>query len=165
MGPVELPIELPRTEAEWLEMLCPRNPEAQSFIQAWVRYCHEVDDIIDGERTSAEEILATFVVAMLVCSHPFYLRHIAELRGLAMCITNMYADSVAWEKSQIPWQHQFADCYRHAGNEMIMAVARLCGGWEHARKFSQSQRIVCWVNQHKAPGGAATMKGTYGGDR
>jgi hypothetical protein len=154
-----VPIELPRTEAEWLELLCPGNPEAQSFIRTWARYCHEIDDVIDGERPGAQDVLGTFALSALVYSHPFFLRNVFELRGVALVVANMYADSVEWEKSDTVWQRQFADCYRHAGNEMVLAVARLCGGWEHARRFSLAQRMMCWSTQHEQENQA------YGGNR
>lgn len=114
----------------------------------WARYCHEVDDIVDGGRKGPEALLSTLALAAMVYSHPFYLRNLAALRQVALLVTNTYADSVAWANSAVPWQRAFADCYRHCGNEMVFAVAALCGGYDHLRSIAQEQRVMCYEVQH-----------------
>lgn len=132
-----------------LQRVCGADREAADFLSNhWSPYVHEIDDIIDGERTKPEEILATFARAAVLYAHPFYLKHLAALQGLVLIITNMYADSVAWERSQVQWQRDWADHNRHVGMEMVIAVAQICGGYEHARAISQEQRVVCWHDHH-----------------
>lgn len=133
--------------------ICKGNQEAYDFLNLWARYCHEIDDIVDGARLAPEEVIATFALATMVYSHPFYLRNLPALRQVVLLIANMYADSVAWENEGQQWQREFSNCYRHAGNEMVFAVAQLCGGFEHVRSVSAEQREICYRTQH--PEGAS----------
>jgi hypothetical protein len=136
-----------------LRRCCGGNEEAMGFLNLWRRYVHGIDDLIDRPgRVGAEEILRTFALAAELYSHPFYLRHIGHLRGLVFSITNAYADSVGWERSEVDWQRSWADHYRHVGAEMVLAVAFLCAGYEHMRSVSRELRIVCW-HEHHTPGG------------
>ncbi len=128
------------------------NENAASFIKAWKGYVHSIDDIIDGETKSAEGIIAVFMQAAFLYSHPFYLENIAALRQLVVNCTNAYADSVAWEKDVTPWKRSFSDHYRHFAAEMIIAVAFICGGYEHMREVSRYLRTLCWTEHHDAKG-------------
>ncbi len=131
------------------------NQEAMDFLAYhWSPYVHEIDDIVDGDRTSAEDILATFARAPVLYSHPFYLKHLPALRQLVLVINNLFADAVAWEKSQDEWKRDWADHNRHAGMEMVVAVAQICGGYEHARLISREQRAICWQDHHDREGSA-----------
>jgi len=131
------------------------NAEAADFLaNHWSPYVHEIDDIIDGDRPAPEDILATFARAIEVYSHPFYLRHMAELKRLLLVINNLYADTVAWEKSSEAWKREFADHNRHCGMEIVVAVAQICGGYEHARRISAEQREICYHDHHDNQGKA-----------
>ena len=143
-------------QADWqaLERCTLGNREAIEFLQLWRKYVHDIDDIIDGDRTEAEFVLATFASAAALYSHPFYLKNIAALRAVVFNVTNGYADSVAWEHSDKPWQREFADHYRHAGAEMALAVAGICGGYDHMRSLSLELRIACYTAHHTAEGKA-----------
>jgi hypothetical protein len=61
----------PKGDAERIAALCGGNAEALDFLCLWGRYCHEIDDIVDGERTGKQEIIGTFALAVRVYSHPF----------------------------------------------------------------------------------------------
>lgn len=135
--------------------VCAGDREAFDFLCVWARYCHEVDDIIDGDRRDVADILSTFALAPMVYSHPFYLRHLPALRQVVLLVANMFAESVEWEKSMVPWRREFAGVYRHAGNEMVIAVAQLCGGYDHARMISGEQREICYFTQHPETKGEA----------
>lgn len=138
-----------------LRRVCGENREAMDFLaNHWSPYVHEIDDIVDGDRPGAEEILATFARAVELYSHPFYLKHLAELKRLVLIINNLFADAVRWEKSADAWQRDWADHNRHIGMEMVVAVAQLCGGYEHGRRISQEQRAICWQDHHDRKGKA-----------
>jgi hypothetical protein len=142
-----------QTDGQLLERVCRGNTEAMDFLaHYWSPYVHAIDDIIDGDKAGAEFILETFALAAQLYSHPFYLAHIAALRQVVLLVTNLYADSVAWERSAVKWQAQWADHNRHAGMEMVVAVAQICGGYAHARAISREQRCICYV-EHHTPGG------------
>lgn len=138
-----------------VDRTCLGNQEAMDFLgNHWSPYVHAIDDIVDGDREGNEFLLSTFAMAIGVYTHPFFLKHLAELKTLALLVTNSYADSVAWEESSVEWQRDWADHNRHAGMEMVIAVAQICGGYEHARALSQEYRVVCW-HEHHAPNGKA----------
>src|SRR5512135_1139226 len=108
-------------DLKWAERVTRGDREAMDFLANWwAPYVHEIDDIIDGDRTAPEEILATFARAAQLYSHPFYLKHLPALRQLVLNVTNMYADSVQFERGSGPaWQKEWADHNRHAGAEMV----------------------------------------------
>lgn len=149
-------------DVKLVERICrrPGGPdlEAMDFLaNHWAPYCHQVDDIIDGEREAAEDILATFALAITLYSHPFYLRNIAALRQVALNVTSMYADTVRWERPggrQKPtdWQLAWADHHRHAALEMVAAVAMICGGYTHARAMMPELRTMAWHEHHDHQG-------------
>ena len=64
-------------------------------------------------------------------------------------ITNTYADSVAWETSDVPWKKNVADVIRQCGNDMILTVAWIVGGWSHMRSISLKLRETAYHSQHE----------------
>lgn len=136
------------SNAERIAELCCGDREAMDFLGLWARYCHEIDDIVDGARTDKQAILSTFALAMMVYSHPFYLRNLMELRAIALMVGVLYGDSVAWEDEN-GWRKEFSKVYRHAANEMVLAVAVICGGYDHARSVAGEQRKVCFEAQQE----------------
>ncbi len=138
-----------------VQRLCRRpdgtpDPEAMDFLaNYWARYCHRIDDLVDGDLQGPEELLATFALAIGLYSHPFYLRHLGALRQVALNATEIYAQTVAWEKSGEPWQRAWADNKRHVSNEMASAVATICGGYEHARAVMPELRCNAYAEHHK----------------
>ena len=132
-----------------LNRICCGNAEAADWLaHYWNPYVHEVDDIVDGERTDPRDWLKTFARAALVFSHPFYLKHLPTLRAIVLNITVTYADSVAWEQSPDAWKRDWADHNRHAGMDMVLAVAAICGGLDAAFAVSQEQREICYHEHH-----------------
>jgi hypothetical protein len=144
-------MNLQEFNAKALQRACLGNVEALSFLDKWRQYIHCIDDIEDTKTTS-EFRLFTFILAMEVYNHPFYLRNAAPLKQIVLNCTNAYADCVAWEKSGEPWQREFADHYRHFGIEMVLAVAGILGGYTHMRAISQELRAACHVGHHDKKG-------------
>jgi len=138
-----------------LERVCCGDREAMDFIaNHWMPYAGEVDDIIDGHITTPEQILNVFARAAYLYTHPFFVKHAAVLRTLILLCTNTFADTVAWEKSPDDWKRQWADHHRHTGMDVVLAVAMICGGYEHARLCSQEQRSLCYHEHHNRKGEA-----------
>lgn len=135
-----------------VERVCCGNAEAMDFLaNHWGPYVHAIDDIID-EAPGAEFVLATFARAVVLYTHPFFLRNAATLRQLVLVITSTYADAVAWERAEEPWKREWADHHRHVGMDMVVAVAQICGGYAHGRLISQEQRAICWAEHHDREG-------------
>lgn len=145
-------------DVQLLNRICTPHPgmapdaEAIDFLsQHWAPYVHAIDDIVD-EEVSAEGKIAAFARAAYLYTHPFFMKHAGALRQVVLLVTNMYADSVAWEKSDVDWQRDWSDHNRHAGMEMVIAVAMIVGGYEHARAISLEQRVICYVGHHDREG-------------
>lgn len=149
-------------DAAALNRCCLGNAEAIDFLNLWRTYVHLIDDIVDEDltdtdtlwpkRRAVERINAMGAQAVMLYSHPFYIRNLMALRQVVLNCTNAYADSVMWERSSVPWQAQFADAYRHFGAEMVLAVAGICGGYEHMRSISPELRIICYHEHHTPTG-------------
>lgn len=133
--------------------ICCGNKDAAMFCALWYNYCHGIDDIIDtkedGRPTmSNEQILGIFANAALLYNCPFFIAHRSNLFPIALMVTNMYADSVLWEKSPINRRRIMADAMRTCGDEMLFMVALICGGWEKMRDISPRIRERDWELQH-----------------
>lgn len=123
------------------------NEEACKFLIAFHVWCHEIDDLVDGE-CGAEGIIRVAMHSASLFTMPFYQQFGATLLPHIAAIANLYADSVAWEKDEAEWKRRLADVWRSAGNEMIFAVAFICGGFDHMRKFSAALRAISYSDQH-----------------
>lgn len=142
---------LQEVEAQELEWLTRGNQEAARFLRFWRQYVHQIDDLIDGDTKGPEAMLSAFMLAAFVYTDPFFVAHMPELRQIAINCTNAYADSVAWEKGE-GWKAQWADHYRHFSQEMALAVAGICGGYNHMRQISPIIREMGWNEHHNEKG-------------
>lgn len=138
-------------EASFADRICGGNESAKDFLIKWSTYVHKIDDIEDEETTS-DFRMGVFALAIEIYSHPFYLANLHRLKQVALNCTNAYADCLKWEKSEIPWQREFADHYRHFGCEMPLAVASIVGGFEAMRGVSMEFRTACYVDHHDPEG-------------
>jgi len=121
------------------------NPGAWELMKLWWTFCHAVDDVIDESQWNADCVLGAFANGIAFYSHPFYQRHVSALQMPALLATSFYEDSVVWEKEPILWKRQWADVLRHAGNDVILAIAFLVGGYEHMQAMSRSILASCYV--------------------
>lgn len=132
---------------------CNGNGDAFLFLTLFHEYCHEIDDLIDGKTPITPESLLTVLShANLVYSCAFYRQHCDKLMMVVQLVTNTYADSVAWEKSDVDWKAKWGDVLRFAGLEMVYAVAAITGGYEHMRKLSQVLKENAWKTHHNPDG-------------
>lgn len=137
--------------------LCCGNADAQKFCELFYQYAHGLDDLIDckedGRPTmSNEDIMRLFSTAMLMYNCPFALRHQSLLFPAIVVVHNMYADSVAWEKSPLKHRRVMADAMRTCGDEIFNLVAHICGGYRHMRNLSGRIREADWLRQHNEDG-------------
>lgn len=134
-----------------LQRACNGHAPAMAWLNLWREYVHAIDDIED-EETTPEFRQRTYVLALELFTHPFFRAHEERLKQVVLNCTNAYADSLAWEKSPVPWQREFADHYRHFGAEMVIAIAQITGGYDHARGISLELRATCWLEHHDKEG-------------
>ena len=116
---------------------------AADFLLHWLAYVHDIDDIEDGDLAGTEPRMEILIRALHRSTHPFFRAHEAALKQQVISITNAYADSVRGERSGEAWERAMADVQRHAGVEMVLAVAGICGGWRHLRSVSRRLRELC----------------------
>lgn len=126
------------------------NTAAIAFLMLWRRYCHSIDDLIDGDLKGNQELLRTLALAAEVYNHPFYVEHRALLYPIARRVTIVYAVVVDWEHSPTDWKRQWADHYRHAAVEMWITIADMLGGYDHALPWVRECFATAYV-QHHAP--------------
>jgi hypothetical protein len=134
----------------WIE-LTNGDTIAADWMIKWVKYCHAIDDLID-EVFSPELLLDVLAQAVELYSHTFFIAHVNHLRPIVIAVTNCYADSVRWERSEDRAERQMADVLRLAGVEMYCIVAGICGGYSHMRKVSGQVRKHTWNANHDAAG-------------
>lgn len=137
-----------------LKRACAGQALAESWLLLWQDYVHRIDDLVDegvdrANPDAGRQVCAAFAAGIEVHTHPFWLAHWPELKAVEHLVNVLYADSAAGERSDTAWKREWADHNRHAAMEMVVTVARLCGGLEHARHISQEQRNVCHAEHHR----------------
>lgn len=137
------------TNQEIYSMACGQSREALDFLQAWTLYAHAIDDIVDNDRKDPEKFIDTLALANCVYSSSFYQAYNPFLRSIVLSVTNDFADSLKWEKATEEWKARWADTLRFCGNQMVVAVATIVGGWQLARQVSLLLREDSYMNHHK----------------
>lgn len=141
------------------------NKDAFEFLRGFHYLAHGLDDVLDGEvsaETIKEFLINLFVYAKDLYSCGFYREHCAELSSVIDAVANAYADSVRYQDQQyesqydprageLPWQLATANIIRSQGVDVIIIVAKLCGGYEHMREVSQIARFLSYVEQRQQP--------------
>lgn len=138
--------------------ICGQHIEAIEWLQLGRHYIHLIDDVIDEDlpkanrEQGAERMCAIGAMAIALYSHPFFIAHREALGQAMLTCTNAYADSVAWEQSETPWQRQCSDWARHSWIEVALVVAYICGGYENMRGCSAELRAMSWADHHNQTG-------------
>lgn len=127
---------------------CLDNIDALAFLLCFLSYAHAVDDLVDEEFTP-EKLMDTLAQGTHMYATPFFLANSARLTGILLTIGNTYSDAVSWEKSGEEWKRNVADVIRLCGNDMVIAVAQIVGGWRHGRNMSERIREFAWHCQHE----------------
>jgi len=145
-------IQQPLTEL-YREAGC-NQADAVDFLFAWHAYCHELDDVVDNPLSpeTPEMLLASQVRAACLYTCPFFQQNAAALRPLVFLIASAWGDSVKFEHSGDSGLRTYGDSLRLVGNEMVCAVALICGGFAHLRRISPRLRKLAWANQHAPVG-------------
>jgi hypothetical protein len=124
------------------------NVDALVFLLSWNSYIHAIDDLVD-EAMTPDLLLDCLMQANALYATPFWIAHSARLAGIIALVANAYADSLKFEEGPQEWKKRHADVLRQAGNEMVMAVAQIVGGWRHARSISTRVREEAHDKQHE----------------
>lgn len=130
---------------KFYDMVACGNAPAREWLILFHDYCHEIDDVIDENDWDNERVLGVFIAANTLYSHPFYCAHHKVLGPCILIATSVYVDSNKWEKDPAKWKKWWAEVMRHSGNEVIFAVANICGGWKHLRYVTAPLYASCYV--------------------
>lgn len=139
-------------EQDLLQRVCCGQAEAMDWLVKAFEYFHAADDLLD-ETVSQEFKVRTLVLGQELYGHPFFVRHSAALHTALRSCISIYADSLAWERSSDPDKAAWAEFARHAGVELALVVADICGGWDHRRKLSMEYRgynLQCAIAEREA---------------
>lgn len=134
--------------------VCRGNTEARVFVDLFYKLCHALDDLIDckedGRPTmSNEKIIELWAITALMYNTPYYIKNRTHLFPSILSVTNLYAQSVAWERSPINRQRIMADILRTVGDHVLFIVALLEGGWSNMRTVTAKIMDADWVLQHR----------------
>ena len=124
---------------------CGNNREALAFLICWAKLAHRIDDIVDKDITTPEEIIRTFVLSTELFSCNFYVANRQSLLPILYLVFNDYADSEKMKGSSIAWKRDLSDQLRFCGNNLIKAVAGICCGYDVIREISE----VLWEDSNK----------------
>jgi hypothetical protein len=129
---------------------CQGQIDPMVFLAAFHDFCHDIDDVIDGDKPlDAESLIRILMKANALYSTPFFVMNSVVLSTIISQIANTYLDSVHWERDKIIWKRQVADVLRLCGNDMIRAVANIVGGFTLVRSLSLRLREFNWRDQHE----------------
>jgi hypothetical protein len=142
---------------KWNVELCCGNQEAMQFCDLYHRYVHGIDDLVDemqdGRPTmSKEQIIDLFLQALILYNTPFFVTYRNLLFPAIIQVTNMYQDSVSWERSPKSHLRKIADVLRTCGGEVYFMVALITGGPEHMNRMSKLIRERDFLSQHDQDG-------------
>jgi hypothetical protein len=128
--------------------------DAQLFAQAFMLYCHAIDDIVDGDKTDHLFVMQTFNFAQVVYTSAFFMRHWAILAPVIHNVFLDYEESVTMERSSVQWQRQYADVMRQNANVIFLQCIELVAGIQARREASIQLREISYRNHHNEKGEA-----------
>lgn len=123
------------------------NWEAYAFLMAFHAWAHLIDDLVDEPDRDRLQVVDVGMKANVLFSSPFYQAHAHALFVTTALIADAYRASVLAERSGGD-RAKFGDVMRLAGNQMILAVAMILGGWEHMQRISDQLWPMAWESQH-----------------
>lgn len=124
-----------------------RQPDAFWFLVAFHHWVHLIDDLVDEPERDRLEVVDVAMKANVLFSSVFYVAHAQILSVTTALIADAYRTSVLAERRG-GTAARLADTIRLAGNQMVLAVAMIVGGWEHMQQISTQLWPLAWENQH-----------------
>jgi hypothetical protein len=125
-----------------IEELCLGDKDAQTFLLAFHRWVHWLDDVADGEPVNAPKLLAlTNTEWFAVVAHnPFFRRHSDGLTALIIQSMAAWVDSNEWA-TRVRTEHRVAsDVLKGFYHEVFWHTAALVGGLEHLLAMTAKHR-------------------------
>lgn len=141
-----------KEELEKLFASHPDGVEAKMFLANFGKYCHSIDDLIDGDiKSNPENIGVILILALNIYSMNFYVKYLNSLYPIIRLIHHTYFDSVKMELASEYWQKEQADVLKSVGQEMTLAIIEILGGYEKRRELGLIVREYSYKEQHEEP--------------
>jgi hypothetical protein len=118
------------------------NVAAANFLCAYIKFCHLLDDVCDGEERISDTRLAADALKLLeeLLLNPWVqANRIVLWPGIVLGV-NAWLDANEWTAVGTPVQRRDAEVVKSVYQEIAWLTARLCGGWDHMRKMSAQFR-------------------------
>lgn len=132
------------SEAENLfEEICKGDESALQFCKLWSTYCHEFDDLVDGDtKPTALAFAETQHIFARLMNCEFYKKYAPDIQLLRILISEYYTESEEMRSSKNPRLREWGLLQSHCGNDMLRFVALVTGGEKHLRDMSRKLRIL-----------------------
>jgi len=105
------------------------NAQAYNWLVAAHSWMHHIDDIVDGDMdVEAVPFIGSQAVALM--SDPFFVRNSTALAPVLMSIAIQYQASLKAPREVV-------DMLRLSGNQLVLWVANLMGGYAHAQAVAE----------------------------
>lgn len=147
----------PEQEHNLVSRICAGNTEAEDWMQSMRLFVHLIDDIIDEDldpqhkQRGAERLCQMGALALHLYTHDFFRKNQGALHGAMLNATMDYANSVAWEDLE-GWRGEASDWLRHGSIRVVALIAAICGGYRHARPFSEELWTLAYALHHDKEG-------------
>ena len=123
-------------------LLTNNNLEAWNFVETYVNWCHQVDDLIDKDKEVSDESIVEMQLnwLMTVSGNVFFQANKNFLMPLLIMTSNAWLDANHWEKSKDRSKRTHSDVVKSLYHEVVFACVYLCGGWAALRRFTTLHR-------------------------
>lgn len=142
----DLPPEGRRIFGLYLEA-CLGQPDPFWFLVAFHGWAHLIDDLVDESDRDRLQVVDVAMKANVLFTSRFYQANAQALSVVTAVVADAYRTSVLAEREGGS-RGRLADVIRLAGNQMVIAVAMIVGGWEHAQQISGQLWPMAWESQH-----------------
>lgn len=123
------------TKEQIIKLAASGNPQAELFLEAFVRRAHYLDDIQDQDQGKTLRV-ADFESEWLftLAANPFFLTHREQLVPVMILSINAWADSNLMERGPV------RDVVKGLWHEVVYLTAFIVGGWPHLRIVTSTAR-------------------------
>ena len=122
-----------------------------NFIVACNQYFHDIDDIVDEDKTGILIRMKTYADANNIFSSIYYQTYSGILNPVIQMITSKYHLSVEYENGTIDWQKDEANFLRSCGNDLLLVVAAIQHAGDYNKLFNISRKLseLSYTTQRK----------------
>src|SRR5512146_1929752 len=127
---------------EIVRIACNGNREAELFCEAFIRWCHWMDDIVDTDKAWSlqETVEVNLQILLTLPANPFYEQHKSSLMPLIIQAFRAFVDSTRMEMAPDVRDRRAADVLKSNYHEVIWHVAFLVGGFDHMTEVTRMCR-------------------------